>query len=72
MFTDAARRAGVSTEGTMPERAQRVVEAAGLNWDPTFDSRDTPSGGGSTVTLGGLERLIEALQVRDGARSPAD
>ncbi len=72
MFTDAARRVGVSTAGTMPERAQRVVEAAGLNWDPTFDSRDTPSGGGSTVTLGGLERLIEALEARDGARSPAD
>ncbi len=68
MFTDAARRAGVSAAGTMPERAQRVVEAAGLNWDPTFDSRETPSGGGSTVTLAGLERLLEALDILDADR----
>lgn len=62
MFTDAARRAGVSTAGSMPERAERVVTAAGLRWDPTFDSRESPSGGGSTVTLGGLRRMIEALE----------
>jgi serine/threonine-protein kinase HipA len=67
VFDDAARRAGVATGGTMPERAQRVVEAAGLPWDATFDSRNSPSGGGSTVTLAGLERLIDALEIHLGA-----
>lgn len=63
VFDDAAVVAGVPGEGSMPERAQRVVEAAGLPWDTTFDSRNSPSGGGSTVTLAGLERLIEAIEI---------
>lgn len=65
MFTDAAERAGVAADGPMPERAERVALAAGLTWASDHDSRDTPSGGGSTVTLIGLNKLIEALRVLD-------
>ena len=63
MFTDAAARAGVATDGPMPERAERVALAAGLTWASDHDSRSTPSGGGSTVTLIGLHKLIEALRL---------
>jgi hypothetical protein len=45
----------------MPQRAQRIVEAAGLQWTEVHDSTKTPSRGGSTVTLAGLNRVLEAL-----------
>lgn len=61
LFTAAAQRAGVSDGGSMPVRGERVVQKAGLVWDSRCDSRDAPSGGGSTVTLTGLNRLLEAL-----------
>lgn len=63
MFTAAAMRAGVSADGSMPARARRVVEAAGLEWTTECDSTSTESGGGSTVTLIGLNRLLEALEL---------
>lgn|GEM_PF-5120073 len=69
LFTAATRRAGVSDEGSMPVRGERVVRAAGLTWDEKCDSRNAPSGGGSTVTLTGLNRLLEALQAL-GVRAP--
>ena len=62
VFRDAAEKAGVDPEGPMPERAERVALAAGLIWASDHDSRSTPSGGGSTVTLVGLHKLIEALR----------
>ncbi len=70
LFTEAARRAGVSSDGSMPVRGERVVREAGLVWDSRCDSRNAPSGGGSTVTLTGLNRLLEAL-IRLGVSSPA-
>lgn len=61
LFTAAAQRVGVSDGGSMPVRGERVVQKAGLIWDAKCDSRNAPSGGGSTVTLTGLNRLLEAL-----------
>jgi hypothetical protein len=61
LFTDAARYVRVSADGTMPERAERIALAAGLEWNASHDSRRTPSRGGSTVTLAGLNRVLEAL-----------
>lgn len=75
LFTAAAQRAGVSDSGSMPARGERVVRQAGLVWDSKCDSRNAPSGGGSTVTLTGLNRLIEALVVlgiTSQVASPAD
>lgn len=46
---------------SMPEIAQAVVDRAGLRWDAECDSRGTLSGGGSTVTLVGLQRVRRAL-----------
>lgn len=70
LFTAAAQRAGVSDRGSMPIRGERVVQKAGLLWDSKCDSRNAPSGGGSTVTLTGLNRLLEAL-VALGVRTQA-
>lgn len=46
-----------------PELGQAIAEAAGLEWGPECDARGTPSGGGDTVTLPGLNRLIEAVTI---------
>lgn len=46
----------------MPDQAERIVKAAGLPYLPTFDSRGTPSGGGSTVTLEGLYQVRNAVE----------
>jgi hypothetical protein len=70
LFTAAAQRAGVSDSGSMPVRGERVVQKAGLLWDSKCDSRNAPSGGGSTVTLTGLNRLLEALMAL-GVSTPA-
>jgi Fic family protein len=63
LFTDAARYAAVSDAGSMPERARRIVEAAGLEWTSAHDSTTSASKGGSTVTLAGLNRLLDALML---------
>lgn len=67
MFSDASERAGVAADGPMPERAERVAVAAGLTWASDHDSRDTPSGGGSTVTLTGLNKLVDALRILEAS-----
>lgn len=69
LFSAAAEAAGVPNVGQMPERAERVVTKAGIEWDNKCDSRNTPSGGGATVTLTGLNRLLEAL-LKIGVRAP--
>lgn len=46
-----------------PELGQAIAEAAGLGWDADCDARASPSGGGDTVTLTGLNRLIEAVNI---------
>jgi hypothetical protein len=65
---EACRQLGLSTSGSKPELAQNIAESAGLIWDGTCDSRRTPSGGGATVTLVGLNRVLEALERRVSAR----
>lgn len=52
---------------SMPKTAARITRAAGLVWDSRHDSRDTPSGGGSTVTVSGLEQLLEAVRMVEEA-----
>lgn len=48
---------------SMPKTAARITRAAGLAWDSTHDSQSTPSGGGSTIQLSGLRRLLEAVRL---------
>ncbi len=55
--------------GTSTEKAKTVVALAGGFWDEKCDSSSTPSGGGGTITLHGLQVLREAvtevLEVQD-------
>jgi hypothetical protein len=60
LFEGLAERFGVSP-GSMPEVGEAVVALAGGRWDDSCDSRGSVSGGGSTVTAIGLERIIAAV-----------
>ena len=70
LFDGICQRFGLDSSGTMPDQAERIVRAAGMPYvREAFDSRETPSGGGSTVTLDGLLQLRTAVQ-RLIAREP--
>lgn len=68
VFTAAANLVGVNPNQSMPEIGEEIVTLAGLNWDDDCDSRGTDSGGGSTVTLVGMNRLVAALEILSGDR----
>lgn len=61
VFIEAAKRVGVPAT-SMPEICEGIILTAGMSYSRTFDSRDTVSGGGSTVTLEGAKALREALR----------
>lgn len=44
-----------------PDIARQIVENMGLTWGRDCDSKDSTSGGGSTVTLAGLNVLRDAV-----------
>jgi len=58
---DVASVLNVSAEGNKNVVFQRCVDTLGLKWQPHWDSRDSPSGGGGTITTVGLEALRDAL-----------
>lgn len=63
LFDGVCRRFGLDTSGTMPDQAERIVRAANMPYvRSAFDSRDSASGGGSTVTLDGLQQIRTAVQ----------
>lgn len=61
VFAEAARQTGVMS-GSMPEICEAIVKKAGHRYSNNFDSRATSSGGGSTVTLEGIQALRSALR----------
>ena len=64
LFDGICHRLGIDASGTMPQQAQRIVTAANLPYRAdNFDSRGTPSQGGSTVTLEGLQQIKAAVLV---------
>ncbi len=54
---------GIESASTKPVIAETIVLKAGLAWTPECDSRSSSSGGGSTVTLAGLKRLLQAVKI---------
>jgi hypothetical protein len=60
-FFEAVRLRFGLPKGTMPAIAEAVVQKAGGQWAPEFDSRGSLSGGGSTVTALGLQALERAM-----------
>lgn len=64
LFDGVCARLALDTGGTMPQQAQRIVTAAKLPYRAdSFDSRLTASGGGSTVTLEGLQAIRQAVTI---------
>jgi len=64
LFDGVCDRFGIDKIGTMPQQAQSIVSAARLPYNArNFDSRLSPSGGGSTVTLAGLRQIKAAVDV---------
>ena len=61
VFVEAARQLRF-TPGSMPEVCEEVIRRAGHAWSPSFDSRGSLSGGGSTVTLEGFQAMRKALR----------
>lgn len=66
LFSTASNFMGLeSLAGGMDVRAGEIVESMGLRWVPgVHDSSTSPSGGGGTVQLEGLEQLLRALRLR--------
>jgi hypothetical protein len=62
MFESASRQLGLPYR-SMPDACERIVKRAGIAWHPHFDSRETTSGGGSTVTLEGVQAMRDALRL---------
>ena len=58
---DVAAVLDVNAGGNKNIVFQRCVNHLGLIWQPHWDSRDSPSGGGGTITTAGLEALRDAL-----------
>lgn len=60
---EAANRVGVLFT-SKPATCEAIIRKAGLGFDGSgFDSRRTPSGGGSTITLKGAQQLRDALEI---------
>ncbi|TCJ21667.1 hypothetical protein [Nocardioides jejuensis] len=66
VFQEAASQVGVAG-GAMPEVTERIIRKAGMPYSADYDSRATKSGGGSTVTLDGMQALRKALRALLGA-----
>jgi hypothetical protein len=60
LFTDILDTLGA--ELSKPQLAEAIARAAGVVWDESCDSRNTPSGGGDTITTKGLMRVREAVR----------
>lgn len=61
VFQAAASQVGVPG-GTMPEVCEAIVLKAGMPYAADYDSRASASGGGSTVTLEGIQAMRKALR----------
>jgi hypothetical protein len=51
---------GIPPEGTKPEMARGIVEAAGARWLPQYEST------GGTVTFDGLRAVLDAVRFFTG------
>jgi hypothetical protein len=60
-FTSIAQEMGIPVRGSMPSLAREIIERSQLTWHPEFSSEDSPSGGGSTVTVLGLLQIKNAV-----------
>jgi len=64
LVSEIAVRLRVSDFGSAIEVSQRIVATAGISWSESADSSNSPSGGGGTITVYGLNALREAIIAR--------
>lgn len=65
VFTDTILKLAlpISHALSKPELGKAIATAAGILWTSDCDSTASPSGGGSTVTAVGLQRVLQSAQV---------
>lgn len=56
-FSDLLDTFGIIDEGDSVTASKKLFERSDLNWDATYASENTPSGGGGTITLEGMKAL---------------
>lgn len=61
VFEVVAARFALSN-GSMPQVGKALAAKAGLQWGANCDSTGSVSGGGSTVTVEGLEIMVQAVR----------
>ncbi len=62
-FSALCEEFGFPDSGNAIEVSRRIVVDAGLEWDSAADSSSSPSGGGGTITLKGLQLLLQAVTI---------
>jgi hypothetical protein len=62
-FSELLDYFGLPDEGDSVQAAKALVSAGNLEWKSEFDSSDSPSGGGGTVTLTGLKAVRQAVSI---------
>jgi hypothetical protein len=60
-FTEMAELFDVSNDGDASKVLKRCLDSVGISCSPLFDSSESASGGGGTVTLQGLEAMRDAV-----------
>ncbi len=56
-FSDLLDTFGITDEGDSVTASKKLFELSNINWELTYASEYTPSGGGGTITLEGLKAL---------------
>ena len=56
-FSDLLDTFGIEDEGDSVTASKKLFELSNVNWDASYASENTPSGGGGTITLEGLKSL---------------
>lgn len=56
-FSDLLDTFGIIDEGDSVTASKKLFELTNVNWDASYASENTPSGGGGTITLEGLKAL---------------
>lgn len=56
-FSDLLDTFGIADEGDSVTASKKLFELTNVNWDSSYASENTPSGGGGTITLEGLKAL---------------
>ena len=56
-FSDLLDTFGIDDEGDSVTASKKLFELTSVNWNATYASENTPSGGGGTITLEGLKAL---------------